>query len=355
VAEDCEITLAGEPVTLADLKLKDRVRFRYDTQFQKILVLRDQTLSQALIDAVDPEQRELNITDATGKKHVFQVPADCEITLGGQAATLADLRNYDTIDLTWHAADSLPEVSTVLVTRRIVKEDRVAILIGMEKYDDKALARLSFPIANAQLIRRELITRYAFNPDRIETLQNPDRDQFRAVIERVLGSVNQGTQVIVYYCGHVYRTPRDKYVIALKLFQWDQRSETGIPLEWLIEEMEKCPSNKKMLLLDICHPGQGTDLSFEHSPEAVLKSLDNPPQSTSVIGNCREGERGHLLDQGKYSLFGYELARGFGGPADASRDLMITPAEMFSYLQSAFKNTAIPAGKTQTPYSSETN
>ena len=350
VAEDCDITLAGEPRTFEDLKPNDRLRFRYDTEFRKIAVLRDQTLSQAVITDVRPEQRELEVSDATGKRRTFLVPADSEITLGGEPAAISDLRNYDTLDLTWHDSESLPEVSTVLVTRRIIKEDRVAVLIGIERYEDRALTRLSFPIANVERIRRQLVARYAFNPDRIETLTNPDREELRTQVARVLSNVNRSTQVIVYLCGHVYRTPEDRYVIAGRLFDWDERADTGLPFEWLIEELENCPSTDKLLLLDTCHPGRGTDLSFQHSPEIVLKSLADPPRTTSIIGNCGEGERGQLIEQGKYSLFGYEIARGFGGAADADRNLLITPAELYDYLSSAVKAASLPAGRPQTPY-----
>ncbi len=351
VAEDCEITLAGQPVTLGDLQLQDRLRFRYDTEFHEILVLRDQTLSQASIQEVWPERGELKISDKTGKERVLQIPADCEITLGGQPAALSDLREYDTVDITCHDLDSKPEASTVLVTRRIVKEDRAALFIGIEKYEDPALAKLSFPIANVQLIQQQLVNRYAFNPDRITVLANPNREELREKTEQFLSAVSRDAQVIVYLCGHVYRAPSGQYLIAARAFHWDQRGATGTPMQWLIDALEKCPSTKKLLLLDTCHPGQGTDSSFEDSPQKVLKSLATPPKTTSVIGNCGEGERGFLLDQGKYTLFAYEIARGFGGPADADRDLTITPQELFAFLQAAFKSRKdIPAGRTQTPF-----
>lgn len=349
VASSCEIKLGGEAKSLEDLQPADRVRFRYDTEFQQILVLRDETLSQALVEDVTPDRNELKLSDAMGKDRSFVVPPVCEITIGRQPAALSDLRKYDTVDLTWHESEGQSEASTIMVTRRIVKEDRVALLIGIENYEDKALTRLSFPIANVQLLRGQLIARYAFNPDRLEMLLDPSRADFEKKVQAVLGGVNRDTEVIVYFCGHIYRTPDDKYVIATREFEWDQRADTGLPFRWLMDELEKCPSTKKLLLLDSCHPGQGTDLSFQHSPKTVVKSLDPPPRTTSIIGNCDDDERGHLLDQGKHSLFAYELAQGFGGPADANRDLVITPSELFTYLSTTIKSARIPAGRTQTP------
>ena len=88
----------------------------------------------------------------------------------------------------------------------------------------------------------------------------------------------------------------------------------------------------------------------EPSPETVLGTLKQPPKTTTIIGNCENGERGFLVNDEKYSLFAYEVAKGFGGPADADRDLMIRPAELFDYLKTALKNAKIPGNKTQTPY-----
>lgn len=349
VASECEITLAGENKSLEDLRPADRVRFRYDTEFQHLQVLRDETLSRASVQEVVPDRNELKLSDASGKERSFVVPPDCEITIGKQPAMLADLRAYDTVDLTWHDANGQANASTILVTRRIVKEDRVAILIGIEHYDDKALTRLSFPIANVQLLRGQLIARYAFNPDRMEILLDPSREDFEQKVHDVLSQVNRDTEVIVYFCGHIFRTPDNQYVIATREFQWDNRAESGLPFRWLMDELEQCPSTKKLLLLDSCHPGQGTDLSFQHSPKTVVRSLPSMPKGTTIIGNCDNDERGQLLDQGKHSMFTYELAQGYSGRADADRNLVITPAELFADLTAAIKAARLPAGRTQTP------
>ncbi len=350
VAEGCEMTLAGTPITLADLKPKDRVRFRFDTEFRKILVLRDQTLSEAVVDDVRLDERQLQVSDAQGQMRTFHIPAGCEITLRNEPASLADLRKYDTLDLTWHESETLPAASSVYGLSRRVDEQRAALLIGIEKYDDPALTRLSFPVANIELLRKTLVDRYAFNPDRIEILTNPDRTQLRADVEQFLSGQGRSTQVIVYLCGHVYRIPGEHYVIAAKHFEWDRRAETGVPIDWLVQAMENCPSQNKLLLLDTCHPGLGADSMSEPSPETVLASLKQPPKTTTIIGNCENGERGFLVNEEQYSLFAHEVAKGFGGPADADRDLMIRPAELYRYLKSALKNAKIPGGKTQTPY-----
>lgn len=349
LAVDCKITLEGEPISFTEVQQNDRVRYRYDTEFHEILVLRDQTLSQAMVNQVLPEKDLLELSDADGKPRTFQVPPDCEITLARSQASLSDLRQYDTVDLTWREAGNPPEATSILVTRRRVDQQRAALLIGIEKYNDPAITRLSFPIANVQGLRQQLVDRYAFNPDRITVLTNPTQEQIREETQQFLNRVGRSTQVIVYLCGHIYQTSGDDYVIAPRELNWDERTETGLPVAWFVQELENCPSEQKLLLMDTCHTGYGLDLKFQPSPKVVIESLPNLPKTTTVIGNCDEGQTGHLIENGKFSLFAHELMQGFGGPADANRDLKITPSELFGYLKPALAQAKIPGGKMQTP------
>lgn len=349
LALNCEITFEGEPISFADVQHSDRVRYRYDTEFHELFVLRDQAISKAMVKNVLPEKTMLELSDAEGKPRTFRVPPDCEITIARNPATLTDLRQYDTVDLTWRDTDDLKEATSILVTRRRVDQQRAALLIGVEKYDDFALTRLSFPIANVQGLRQQLVDRYAFNPDRMTVLTDPSQTQLREETQQFLSRVGRSTQVIIYLCGHIYKTSEENYVIAPRQFRWDNRKETGVPVQWLIQELENCPSENKMLLMDTCHSGFGGDLKFQPSPKVVIESLPNPPKTTTVIGNCDEGETGHLIENEKYSLFAHELIQGFGGPADANRDLKITPTELFDYLKSTIGKAKIPGGRSQTP------
>lgn len=349
LASDCEITLEGEPISFDEVQQNDRVRYRYDTEFHEILVLRDQTLSQAMVNNVFPEKNVLELSDAEGKPRTFVVPANCEITLARNPADLKDLRQYDTIDLTWRESDNQRVATSILVTRRRVDQQRAALLIGIEKYEEPALTRLSFPIANVQGLRQQLVDRYAFNPDRLTVLTNPTREQIRTEVTQFVNRVGRSTQVIVYVCGHIYKASQNNYVIAPREFRWDDREATGLPVQWLVQELESCPSDDKLLLLDTCHAGYGDDLKFQPSPKVVLESLPNLPKSTTIIGNCDTGESGHLIENEKFSLFAYELIQGFGGPADANRDLKITPTELFDFLKPAIGQIKIPGGQSQTP------
>ena len=159
----------------------------------------------------------------------FRIPADCEITLGKEPASLADLRQVR------HARPHLArrakpaQASSIYVLSRRIDQQRAALLIGVEKYDDPALTRLSFPVANVELLRQKLVDRYAFNPDRIEILdQSRPHAASRRRGEISAARQGRGMQVIVYFCGHVYRIPGDHYVLAARHFEWDRRAETGV-------------------------------------------------------------------------------------------------------------------------------
>ena len=53
----------------------------------------------------------------------------------------------------------------------------------------------------------------------------------------------------------------------------------------------------------------------------------------TAVASCQKGQRGlDLADKG-HGLFAWCLAEGYGGAADANRDTLVEPTELFAYLQ----------------------
>lgn len=359
VAEDCSIELdkavGTEPTTLAqhDLRVGDHVHIRYDVEFRELKVTRDLLRASGTIAAIDLEKRQVTVTLGVRQDLTVRVPETCEIRVGNAIATFDLLRDRDPVEVLY--SDPANEANGELAradlvdAMRPIRNDRWAIVIGNQAFSETFLTPMSHLIADANLIRDTLVTRYAVNRDRMRLLLDADRESLQLGIVDVLRVAGQQTQVVVYVNSPAYLGTDDKVYLAGSDFRWDDMSETGWTLEWLIEQLDQCEAKEKLLLFDGSHLGRGKDLERQPSAELMFKSLSTPPRSTVVIGSCAGDERGLLLNEGGTSLFAHSLARGFSGYADTDRNLWITPEELFGFLTRDMGAETKAIGRTQHP------
>jgi uncharacterized caspase-like protein len=154
----------------------------------------------------------------------------------------------------------------------------------------------------------------------------------------------------VFFAGHAYKDEDGKVYLAPKSFDLKRMSTTGLPLQWLVDELEKCPAKDKLLLLDCSHAGKGADLAMEPSTAEMLRSLKTPPgrsplRTITAIASCGSGQRGEDSPEKHHGLFAWLLAQGYSGAADKNSDNRLEPTELFGYLQEAFGELKV----TQTP------
>ena len=131
---------------------------------------------------------------------------------------------------------------------------------------------------------------------------------------------------------------RARVYLAPKNFDFKRPGLTGLGLQWLVDQLEKCPAKEKLLLLDCSQAGAGTDLAREPSSAEMLQSLKTPPgraplRTVWAVASCRAGQRGQTWPSKGHGLFAWCLAEGYTGRADTNRDGRIEPTELFGYLQ----------------------
>ncbi|MGH7202021.1 MAG: caspase family protein, partial [Planctomycetaceae bacterium] len=329
----------------------DHVRYWHDVEFHKVVATRDHEELSGRIVAVNPERGEVVVADSQGEQHVLGVPEAIErgsLTLNLQPAELIDLRKNDMVEVTYDDPQGGRPVVSTLFASRHARADRWAIVIGCERFEDQFLSRLDYTIDGAMLLRDALAGRYAVEPDRLEVLYDKTGDEMKRAITDVCQAANADTQVIVYVASHAYVDDQGRTFIAGRDFNWDQMAETGLPLDWLVNQLDQCNSQDKLLLLDCSHAGTATDLEKQPSTEEMLRSLAKPPASTAAIASCSEGQRGRRMPMSDHGVFAHFLALAYSGRADADRDLHLSVEELFGYLQREMRELNL-AGEAQTP------
>lgn len=355
VAEDCTVTLrrGSQPnasdVPLTELRPDDRVRVGYDVEFRKIEVTRDQQQTAGVVQEVRSEPKQVVISTADGQRLTVRVGESCEVTLSLEPASLDDLRQYDKAEITYDESESGELTASTVFATRPLQHDRWAIIIAPDRYDSSFLTYLPYAGRDADLFRDTLVKRYAFAEDRLLMERGDSPQTMQKDVADYLQQARTQTQVLVYVTGHAYLGEDNRVYLAGRHFNWDRMSDTGLPLDWLIEQLEACSAEDKILFLDCSHEGRGRDLTRQPSTAEMLQTLSVRLKSTAVIASCRAGQRGLDWDEKRHGVFAWFLAEGFAGPADRNRDLRITANEISQYLRDRMSQLSLPGGRSQTP------
>ncbi len=354
LADDAEITLNGsqfidgQPITAANLQADDLVTVAHDAEISRVdafrVIERRGTITQ-----VDPQGTHITVQLPDGESVNYLPAAEAQIRLGDEAVPLSELARGDTVRITTDALDTRnPEVQSIDAARPANRQ-LWSLIIGMEDYADDTLSRLPTATEDAKAIERVLTTRYRVPKDQAVTLLDLRRELLQEEITRFVNRVPADARLVVYVIGHVYVERQTPY-FAAKNFNFNQVAASGLPLEWIIAELEKSQAAETLLLLDTAHIG-GADLAMQPSAEEQVLLIEREGrepviQDVQVVVSSRRGERGQPWQPGAGGRFAHFIAEAYRGAADADGDQVVTAAEAFDFLR---RRMQAVGGDPQTP------
>jgi len=326
-----------------DLMPGDRVTVTHDTRIVRV------EANRINHDTGTIEKVQSNAIEVlrTGEKTPtrYSVGNDCEVTFNGDATKLGDLREGDVVEIAHRSLDGRNPDAVSVAARRGVDRRRWAILIGMQDYEDRRITPLEYSVADVKLLGDTLATRYQVPSNQIAYLTDESLVRLEQSIPDQLGRIESDAAVLVYFAGHAYKDEDGAIYLAPKNFDLKRMRVTGLPLQWLVDVLEKCRAKEKLLLLDCSHAGQGQDLAQEPSTAEMLRLLKAPPgrsplHTVTAIASCKAGQRGADWPEKQHGMFGWFLAQAYAGAADKNRDNRLESTELFSYLQDAMTTVA---------------
>jgi eukaryotic-like serine/threonine-protein kinase len=281
------------------------------------------------------------------------VGKECRITLAGEPAELGDLRDGDAVEIAHDSPGVRTPEALAITATRAADPSRWALLVANKDYDDRTLSPLEYPVADAKLLRDALVKRYRVPAEQAELFADETRLRVEQGISDRLGKPSADGKLIFYFAGHAFKDDNGQVFLALKDYDF-RKPESGIPLQWLVDELEKCPAKEKLLLLDCCQAGAGAGLAKEPSTAEMIQSLKARTARTKLrtvtaVVSCKAGQRGQVLPDKGHGLFAWSLAEGFSGKADKNRDNRLEPTELFSYLSETMPSAGSRIGAPQTP------
>jgi len=370
VAADCSIILNGRReldgriVALSDLKAEDRILMQRDVEIAEIDAMRVFAIDGSVVSS-GPEGLGVKI-DGRADPVRFQLAEDCPIMLAsrGKPMSAEFLRPGDRLTLEHDSPDLVDPTAQYITIDAIKADPRAwALVIGQQEYDNIALPVLLTPENDAKLVYETLVDDYRVAPGQIELLEDVSRDEMEERISQFLARTARGSQLIVYYVGHAFLDDAGNAYLAGTDFDPAQRRQTGVPLKFLVTELEACPAAEKILLLDTAHFAErGRSIPTQPSSADLARSLKEEPiqpvsTSVEVIASCLGDERGLFLLQADteqvLGLFAHSIASGFAGRADVDGDGRVNATELHTQLKAEMAEfepqSRYLVGKTQTP------
>ena len=348
LAEDASIQLSnGQAITAKELLPGDRLAIRADRSVRSVKVTRATGFDQGVF-LESRDDGTCLIRSDSGNEVLLTMTPETDIRLGPTRVAVTDLRpQADRVQVTIRTTDTGEQIATSIGATRAIKHDRWALVIGNGTFQSASLPDLPGAVPDAEAFHQVLVQRYAVDPTWSSLLVDRNMTEVRAEFQKLLPQVTQPMQLIVAVFGHGTLGADGQAYLAFRGFRDAEASTTGIPLESLVDSLERCPANEKILLLDLTHGSPGDARKTLDLPK-LLSTLKTPLKTLRILGASSEGERSSTNPVKRRGWFGAQLERAFGGSADTNRDLRISPAELFSQLEAAAFDSEAPA--TQHPF-----
>lgn len=230
-----------------------------------------------------------------------------------------------------------------------------AILINVENYDH--FPDLSqFTYNDVVALKQTLVERGGFSPNNIYEVNDrtqgagfggplysepPTQANIKDKLERTIAFAEPEDNVFVYFSGHGCRDAEGRMYLAGSDCDPRDPAKTGVPVEWLREQLAKSPAAFKLLVIDACHAG--SDKADDPTKGVNSNSLgENFRDLTGVVtlASSTGDEKSQLYPDKKQSLFTYWLAQGLKGHADENSDSQVDIDELNKYVHRNVSETA---------------
>ena len=234
---------------------------------------------------------------------------------------------------------------------------RVAVLVGVQRYDDPALQGLRFPEKDAIDLARVLSDPALGGFDRVEIVGGPGgttAHALRAAIASATADLQRDDTFLLYLSGHgtltldpaegsrLWFLPSDGVL--------DDPEGTGLAIADIEAMVADLPARRRVLMLDTCHNGRNTGgglagrAAVNDRTAQLLLGLRGEPPAPRNLREVSESEarlyaaqyhqpamEDPNLENGVYTHYIIQSLTTAAGEADLDRDGLVDVAEAHDY------------------------
>ena len=355
----CVFTLNGlsavndKLLSVENIQIGDRVSLKHDVKIQFINAYRAFEDEGRIVEfSYDEGQFSLKSQSATQTKR-YKINAKTKVMLGDQPVDLSELRIGDSAQLVHESPDAdVPTVLSINATRPM-NRNRWAILVANQDFDSASISPHSTSIADVESIKSQLVDRFGVPESQVSVYENEGRVRLESEIPNLLQRIGSDDSLYVYVATRGFNDKNRNAYLATRESLIDDIEETGVGLDWLIDQLDAVSTNQKLLVLDCCEMAD-SETGIVSAAEMVDVVRQNKrggyPRTTYVLASCGAGDAMRTApDSPDNSLFGKCWADAFSGRADLERDMNVEITELTTFVSDQMQSLANSKQTTQTP------
>ncbi len=216
-----------------------------------------------------------------------------------------------------------------------------AFLVGCAEYDKRELRPLTYTVRDVEDFQSVLLGS-GVPPENIVLMHDqqsrnllPEAKKIREQLDLLLARVDRKATLIIALSGHGVQFEGQSANYFCPLDANLQDPATLLPLNEIYRQLEGCPAERKLLLVDACRNNPESALAKSRAV-VDLASVSRPqedrvPQGIVALFSCSAGQQSYEHPTLKHGVFFYQMLRGWKGAADANRDASVTLDEVLSY------------------------
>ena len=236
------------------------------------------------------------------------------------------------------------------------KDNKIALIIGIEKYSDT----VSADFANLDAKYFNEYAREVFNvkseninllTDSEATLTKINKSLFKWLAGKIK---SDQTEVIIFFAGHGLASNNGKELYFLPQDgDPDLLSRTAISRSDLMQEIVSLKPRSVTMFLDMCYSGvsrnEETLLASARPVRIVAGEQGEIPSNFTIFSASQLDQVSSGLKEAKHGIFSYYVMKGLEGNADLNKDKEITNGELLAYINDNVSSKALEQGRKQNP------
>lgn len=236
------------------------------------------------------------------------------------------------------------------------KDNKIALIIGIEKYSDT----VSADFANLDAKYFNEYAREVFNikseninllTDNEATLTKINKSLFKWLAGKIK---SDQTEVIIFFAGHGLASNNGKELYFLPQDgDPDLLKRTAISRSDLLQEIVNLKPRSVTMFLDMCYSGVSrndeTLLASARPVRIVAGQQGELPGNFTIFSASQLDQVSSGLKEAKHGIFSYYLMKGLEGNADLDKDKKITNGELLAYINENVSSKALEQGRKQNP------
>ncbi len=177
--------------------------------------------------------------------------------------------------------------STPVVDSDTKKHRYFALLMGVEEYQDPAIASLSEPIKDAGLLKQLLLDKYTFEESNITFLKNPTFEDVSIAFEEMSRKIEPTDYLLIFYAGHGYFDEKTNIGYWLPSDAQKKTTTKWFRNSALVENIRAINSKHTLLIADACFSGGifKTRAPFNNASPDIADMMRRPSRKAMTSGS----------------------------------------------------------------------